>query len=50
MGLFSKDLYRFFTIGFVAGAALVVATMGGDGLGSMIADEAVPAAHAQTAE
>jgi hypothetical protein len=49
MGLFKPDLYRFFTIGFAAGALLVLATMDGN-VGSEIANGVVPAAEAQPAQ
>lgn len=49
MGLFKPDLYRYFTIGFAAGALLVVATMNGS-MGSNLADSMVPAAEAQPAQ
>ena len=49
MGLFKPDLYRFFTIGFAAGALLVLATMEGN-VGSEIANGVVPAAEAQPAQ
>lgn len=48
MGLFKADFYRFFTIGFIAGALLVVATMENP-VGSKIANGIVPAAEAQPA-
>ncbi len=47
MGLFRADFYRFFTVGFVAGALLVVASVEGD-IRSAIAEGIVPAAQAQT--
>ena len=49
MGLFKADFYRFFTIGFAAGALLVIATMEGN-VGSQIASGVVPAAEAQSAQ
>lgn len=49
MGLFKADFYRFFAIGFAAGALLVAVTMH-DGVGSEIANGVVPAAEAQPAE
>ncbi|MBV1918780.1 MAG: hypothetical protein KUG65_12080 [Sphingomonadaceae bacterium] len=49
MGMFKADFYRFFTIGFAAGALFVVATMEND-VGSAIAQGVVPAAEAQAAQ
>lgn len=49
MGLFQADFYRFFTIGFAAGALLVVATMDGS-VGSEMANGVVPIAEAHTAQ
>ena len=43
MGLFKPDLYRFFTIGFAAGALLVAG-----GFGALLAKGVVPVAEAQT--
>ena len=47
MGLFKPDLYRFFTIGFAAGALLVAASVDG-GFGALLAKGVVPVAEAQT--
>ncbi len=49
MGLLKADFCRFFTIGFAAGALLVVATMEGN-VGSQIAGGVVPVAEAQAAQ
>ena len=49
MGLFKPDLYRFFTVGFAAGALLVLATVEGN-VGSEIVNGVVPAAEAQPAQ
>jgi len=49
MGMFKPDFYRFFTIGFALGAALVFATLSGGHVGSKIADGVVPTAQAAAA-
>lgn len=49
MRLFKADFYRFFTVGFAAGALLVVATMETN-VGSALAQGVTPAAQAQTLE
>lgn len=48
MGLFKPDLYRFFAIGFLAGAVLVFAQVG-DGGRSQLAENVVPTAEAASA-
>ena len=48
MGLFKADFYRFFTIGFAAGALLMLATMESQ-VGNELASGIVPAAEAQPA-
>ena len=47
MGLFKADFYRFFVIGFAAGAALVVATMDSPA-GSQLRQQVIPVAAAPT--
>jgi hypothetical protein len=49
MGLFKPDFYRFFVIGFAAGAVLVVATMDGTA-GSQLRAGIMPVADAASAE
>jgi hypothetical protein len=49
MGLFKADFYRFFAIGFVAGALLVGATVGIGGAGK-VASGVVPSAVAAPAQ
>jgi hypothetical protein len=48
MGLFKADLYRFFTLGFAAGALLVVGVMHGPAASDLVAG-LVPAAEAAPA-
>jgi hypothetical protein len=48
MGLFKADFYRFFAIGFAAGAMLVLATIGIRGVGE-VASSVVPSAVAAPA-
>jgi hypothetical protein len=48
MGLFKPDFYRFFLVGFAAGALFVVASMDTQ-VGPVIAGGVVPAAEAQSA-
>lgn len=50
MGMFKTDFYRYFTIGFAAGAVLVVATMTGGDFTSRLAHGVVPVAEAQPAQ
>ena len=40
MGLFRKDLYRAFAIGFLIGTAGLVATIGGDARAQIVAQVA----------
>jgi hypothetical protein len=49
MGLFKADFYRFFAIGFVAGALLVGATVGISGA-AKVASGVVPSAVAAPAQ
>ncbi len=49
MGMFKADFYRFFAIGFAAGALLVVGTIGIGGMGKL-ADSVVPSAVAAPAQ
>ena len=48
MGLFKADFFRFFAIGFAAGAVLVFTTLDSD-VGSNLAQGVVPAAEAAPA-
>ena len=48
MGLFRPDLYRFFALGFLGGAALIFAHMDHDGRGQLI-ENLVPSAEAAPA-
>lgn len=48
MGLFKPDFYRFFALGFTAGAVLVFSTLGVE-MGDNIAQSVVPAAEAAPA-
>lgn len=47
MGLFKADFYRFFVLGFAAGALLVLGTTGIGGE-ARLADNLVPPAKAET--
>ena len=49
MGLFKPDFYRFFVVGFAAGALLVVATMEGSA-GSQLREGVMPVADAASTE
>ncbi|MCB2079956.1 MAG: hypothetical protein KDE55_19955 [Novosphingobium sp.] len=49
MGLFKADYFRFFTIGFAAGA-LIVAAMQSEHFGSDLANGVVPPAEAAPAQ
>ena len=46
MGLFKTDFFRFFAVGFAAGAVLVFGAFDYGDLGSSIADQVLPAASA----
>ncbi len=48
MGLFKADFYRFFAIGFAAGAVLVFSTLDGT-VSNQIANGVVPVAEAAPA-
>lgn len=48
MGLFKPDFFRFFALGFAAGAALVVGTLGLGSISGGIAHEVMPQASAAT--
>ena len=50
MGMFKPDFFRFFSIGFVVGAGLVLASLTGGHVGSEIAQGVVPAAEAAPAQ
>jgi len=49
MGLFKPDFFRFFVVGFVVGAVLVVATMDGSA-GSQLRAGIMPVADAAATE
>jgi len=49
MGMFKPDFYRFFTIGFAVGAALVFTVRAGSDVGNEIAQNMVPPAQAAPA-
>jgi hypothetical protein len=49
MGLFKPDFYRFFVVGFAAGALFVVATMDGSA-GKQVRQGVMPVADAAATE
>jgi hypothetical protein len=49
MGMFKPDFYRFFAVGFAAGALMVGVTLGGGQVGQVVANGVAPAAVAATA-